>query len=150
MNATRVDRGGMTPATAGDADLLDKIMYEYRIENFLVCGSCAYFTRRGWGDLAPSRPNHHQGLVEGTQIHFAVPGQELEILQKLMYTYGGVGSEGSALGPAAASGALSRGGRVVPARMIYSFNGMETTAEKLAYIRREADKGIGMAMLTVH
>jgi hypothetical protein len=138
VNVTRVGRGDLPAATAGDADLLDKLIYEYRMEIFNMCPGCAYFTRRGWGPLAPSGPNHHQGLVEGSLLHFALPGQELEILQKLNYTYGGVGNEGTSLAAAAAG---SVGGTAVPARFIYAFNDLATPGEKLAYARRHQGQG---------
>jgi hypothetical protein len=83
-------------------------------------------------------------------VHFAVPGQELDILQKLWYTYGGVGNEGGSLSPSAAPGMGDVGGTQVPARMVYSFNGMDSAREKLDYIYRDAGKRTGTAMLTRH
>jgi len=151
INVTRVGRGGLPPAAAGDADLVDKLIYEYRIENFIGCAGCAFYTRRGWGDHAPTGPNHHQGLVEGTQVHFAVPGQELDILQKLWYTYGGVGNEGGSLSaPAAAPGVDNRGGTQAPAKLIYAFNGMDSIDERLDYIYRDSGRRTGPAQLTRH
>ncbi len=152
INDTRVDRAGLSPAAAGDGEALlrARLYYESRMENFLACGGCAYFNARGWGNPSPTGPNQHWGLVEGTQVHFAVPGQELDILQKLWYTYGGVGNEGGSLGPAAAPGMGAAGGTTAPAKMIYSFNGMETAQEKLDYIYRDRGKRTGTAMLTRH
>ena len=135
VNVSRVGRGGLAPATAGDADLMDKIIYESRIEGFIVVTGEAWFNRRGWGPLAPTGPSHHQGPVQGTALHMPVPGLELEILQKLSYTYGGVGNEGTALAPAAAA-SVGSSGAGVPARMVYAFNGLDTYKEKLAYMRR--------------
>ena len=148
INNSRVTRGGLPPAAAGDADLMDKLIYEWRIENFIGCAGCAFFNRRGWGALAPTGPSHHQGPVEGTQLHFAVPGQELEILQKLWYTYGGVGNEGTSY--AAPPVGEAGGGTQVPARMIYAFNGMDSHKERLDYIYRDSGKRTGAAMLTRH
>ncbi len=148
INVSRVGRGGLPAAAAGDADLFDMLRYEYQIENFIACPGCAYFSRRGWDALA-SGTSHHFGPVEGTALHFAVPGQELEILQKLMYSFGGVGNEGSALAPSAAPG-LRGGGSTAPARMVYAFNGMESAKEKLDYIYRDSGKRVGSAMLTRH
>jgi len=149
INVTRIGRGGLPAATAGDANLMDKLIYEYRIENFLGCAGCAFFNRRGWGPLAPTGPSHNQGPVEGTLLHFAVPGQELEILQKLWYTYGGVGNEGTSYA-APPAGAAVRGGTRAPAKMIYAFNGMDSPAEKLTYIYRDAGKTSRASMLTRH
>ncbi len=149
VNSTRVTRGGLPAAADADADIMQKMMYEYLIENFFVCPGCAYFNRRGWGPLANSQ-THHWGLVEGTPLHFAMPGKEMEILQKLYYTYGGVGYEGSSLGPSAASG-MGAGGTVAPARFVYAFNGMETLAEKVEHTRsRDAALNHGVAALTRH
>jgi hypothetical protein len=148
INDSRVERGGLSPAAAGDADLMDKLIYEWRIENFIGCAGCAFFNRRGWGDLAATGPNHHQGPVEGTQLHFAVPGQELEILQKLWYTYGGVGNEGTSYAASPAVGPAARGGTQAPAKIVYAFNGMDSLREKLDYIYRDAGKRAGAAMLT--
>jgi len=115
---------------------MDMLIYEYRIENMNVCPGCALFTRRGWGDLAPTGPYHHQGLVRGTAIHFPVPGGELETLRKPWYTYGGFGNEGTALSAVSrAAGDVPRG-TVVPARTVYAFDGLETVAEKLEYLRQ--------------
>ena len=148
INDTRVTRGGLPPAAAGDADLMDKLIYEYRIENFMGCAGCAFFTRRGWAAHAPTGPSHNQGPVEGTQVHFAMPGQELEILQKLPYTYGGVGNEGGSLAPSAAPG--MRSATRAPAKLIYAFNGMDSAKDKLDYIYRDSGKRASSAMLTRH
>ncbi|NIM49638.1 MAG: hypothetical protein GTN62_05390 [Gemmatimonadales bacterium] len=157
VNNTRVNRGQLPQATDGDADLLEKIFYEMQIENFNVCGGCPMFNRRGWGGLQPTGPSHHFGLVTGTLVHFPLPGSELEILQKKAYTYGGENKEGSALvacgglptepcpgGSAApAFGAAAAAGSGVPARLVYRFNGLRTTAEKLEFIRGETHYGLG-------
>ena len=146
VNATRVGRGNLPAATAGDADLLQKIWYEYTIEGFFTCSGCLYFSRRGWGALAPTGPTHQWGPVEGTPLHFAPPGKELEILQKLQYTFGGIGNEGVSLAPAAVSAAASGGG--VPARLIYDFDGLTTMREKLDRIRSLRGIPGGVSSLT--
>jgi hypothetical protein len=74
--------------------------------------------------------------VEGTPLHFAPPGKELEILSLPIYTYGGVGQEGTALSVVAGS-APAVGGTQVPASQVYQFNGLETPREIL---RRIADQ----------
>ena len=153
INATRVGRGSLPPVDAGMStqDLLDAMAYEKLIENFVVCSGCPYFDRRGWGDLAPTGPNHHQGLVEGSPLHFAPPGLELETLQKLVYTYGGVGNEGGALAPMAASGPRgSLSVTRVPASHVYQFKGLETTREKLEYMRGNRSLPVGAGSLTRH
>ena len=33
-------------------------------------------------------------MVEGTPLHFPMPGVQLELLRRMIYTYGGVGNEG--------------------------------------------------------
>ncbi len=118
IDATRVTRGGLASITAGGAPTVDQamdaIVYESRIENFETCHGCAYFYRRSTGALADTKGyvgddpdgvpggfnqakvaiQHHQGLVEGTPLHMAPPGKELEVLQVPIWTYGGVGAEG--------------------------------------------------------
>ncbi len=115
INNSRVTRGGLpaltaaTPATVA----MDAIIYERRIEGFATCSGCAYFNRRGEGGLANTQGytgndpagkpggfdkdgnaiQHHQGMVEGTPLHMAPPGKELEVLERRIWTYGGVGSE---------------------------------------------------------
>ena len=115
INTTRVNRGGLSPALATEsmAVLLDKIIYEKRIEGYGTCSGCAFFDRRGWGPLAPSGPDHHQGLVEGTPLHFPVPARVLAQLGLPIYTFGGVGNELTALGP---SYSMVR----IPARQLFA------------------------------
>ena len=155
INSTRVTRGNLPPATIGepDSDLMDKLIYEYRIENMNVCPGCAYFTRRGWGELAPTGPYHHQGLVEGTALHLPIPGEELIKLQKPIYDYGGVGNEGSAL----SGGAIPRSsadrprGTAVPATAVYALGDFDSLSEKLKFLRRHTgQRRPGVASLTRH
>jgi hypothetical protein len=120
INATRVTRGQLPAATIADGDLMDKLIYEKRIEGYLLCSGCAYFDRRGFGSPSPSGPSFHQGPVEGTPTHFAPPGLELNVLQKPLYTYGGVGNEGGSLQPSGAAGLTSvASGSGVPASRVY-------------------------------
>ncbi len=113
VNATRVTRGGMPALTVANtvAQVHDAIIYERRIETFGTCSGCAFFHRRSQGPLSPTAGaagggfnasnvaiQHHQGMVVGTPLHFAVPGKELEVLERKIYTYGGPGKE---LGPPA-------------------------------------------------
>jgi hypothetical protein len=137
VNNTRVTRGNLPAATAGDADLYEKIIYEHLIENFNHCTGCAYYNRRGWGPLS-STQQHHWGLVEGSPRHWAIPGSELEVLQKLNYTFGGLGTEGGSL--ASVGGSAADMVTAVPARMVYAFNGLDSVKQKLDYIWRKDDR----------
>jgi len=99
LNKTRVGRGMMNPASGSDpagspsddqshldsASLWAKLKHERRIETFQTAAGLAYFDKRGLGDL-----------VQGTPIHFPVPGRELETLGLQSYTFGGVGQGGGA------------------------------------------------------
>jgi hypothetical protein len=132
VDLTRVGKGNMAPASTTDQNaLLEQIWYEHAIENYYVCGSCLYFFRRGWGPLAPTT-SHHWGHTEGTPLHYPPPGEELEVLQHLNYTYGGVGNEGGTLQPVSAEG--MRNVFRVPARAIYAFDGVDDVKAKLEYL----------------
>ncbi|MGD2124304.1 MAG: hypothetical protein PVJ76_21420, partial [Gemmatimonadota bacterium] len=136
INATRVDRGQLPPAlaTESQSDLMDKLIYEKRIEGFLLCGGCAFFDRRGFGPLAPTGPDFHHGLVEGTPLHFPIPGAELERLGLPYYTFGGVGNE---MGPSAVSAVATR----VPAADVYFFEPGMTASEMLSSLKEELKAG---------
>lgn len=100
INEYRVNNGQLPPATlAGDQsercvprdpvdgscpDLWEILKYEKRIEEYHANWGTAYFDDRGWGDL-----------VTNTAVHFPVPGEELLLLLRDIYTFGG-GGEGSA------------------------------------------------------
>lgn len=83
INKTRVNRGGLTAATAADgaAKLLDYIHYERDIELLVT---------NGW-DLYRSRMADR--LQPGTFRHLPVPAKELEIQNLPIYTFGGAGKE---------------------------------------------------------
>jgi len=83
INNTRVGRGNLTPATAGDGKvaLLNDVMYERDIELMVT---------NGW-DLFRNRMEDR--LREGTVRHLPVPAKELEIQGLPIYTFGGVGHE---------------------------------------------------------
>ena len=103
INKSRVARGGLPPAdvngvsgadcvpkklfnTAGGcADLWETMIYEKRVELFVVASGLAFWDARGWGILIP-----------GTMLHLPIPARELETLGMELYTFGGVGNEGSA------------------------------------------------------
>ena len=99
INKTRVSRGMLNPATGSDptgsptdaqshmdsASLWAKLKHERRIETFQTAAGLAFYDDRGMGDL-----------VQGTPVHFPVPGRELETLGLPNYTFGGVGGDGGA------------------------------------------------------
>jgi hypothetical protein len=89
------------------------------METYLLCSGCSYFDRRGFGPVAPTGPSFHHGLVEGTPLHYAPPGVELQVLQKPLYTYGGVGNEGGSLQPSGAPGLHTASGQGVSASLVY-------------------------------
>jgi hypothetical protein len=138
INATREGRGQLPPALASESecDLMDKLIYEKRIEGFLLCGGCAFFDRRGFGPLAPTGPDFHHGLVEGTPLHFPIPGIELERLGLPYYTFGGVGME-------MAEGAAAPRRHLVAARDIHRFSAEMTGADMLSYVRAKLGAGTG-------
>ncbi|MFQ6046598.1 MAG: hypothetical protein ACE5PT_09645, partial [Gemmatimonadales bacterium] len=128
INNTRVTRGGLPPATNANTakELMEMIMYERIIENYGFCSGCTYFNKRGWESAtlgfsgnsnSPTGPNHHWNLVEGSQVHWAPPGKELETLDKPIYTYGGVGKEGPTWTPSAPM--VPGTGTRVPAWKVY-------------------------------
>jgi hypothetical protein len=131
INSTRVTKGQLSALTTGSSfnEVYDALIYERRIEAWGYCSGCSYFNRRGEGGLSATAgpgpegahtwvaaQNHHWGMVEGTPLHFAPPGKELEVLEKPIYTYGGVGSEGPTTAPAAYR---PGGGTRVPAKLVY-------------------------------
>jgi hypothetical protein len=108
INKTRVANGELPPVTIdGPPDepgcvprkympgptqgqcgsLWDALRYEKRIEMAGVDPTVAYADARGW-----------QTLVQNTYLQFPVPGRELGVLQRPLYTYGG-GLAGSAPAP---------------------------------------------------
>lgn len=109
INNTRADNGELPAATAGtpagsindnpnpvtspsDPDpvtLWSMLKYEFNMEVQMTGSGAVFFADRGWGDL-----------VEGTPLHFPVPGQELETLGLQIYTFGGVGGPCSSGNPA--------------------------------------------------
>lgn len=75
------------PGQGSCGSLWDALRYEKRIEMAGVDPSVAYFDARGW-----------QTLMENTYVQFPVPGRELEVIERPLYTYGG-GQAGSAPAP---------------------------------------------------
>lgn len=104
INKTRVANGQLPPVTIDGppnlpgcvprklngacGSLWDALRYEKGIEGLGVSGVIRYFDARGW-----------QALAENSIIHLPVPGRELALLQRPLYTFGGPGGEGSAPAP---------------------------------------------------
>jgi hypothetical protein len=68
------------------ADLHGALMYERMIELSVHNAYRAWIDSRGWGRLQ-----------EGTFLHIPIPGRELEALGIPLYSFGGLGGEGSAV-----------------------------------------------------
>jgi hypothetical protein len=99
INITRVGHGGLPPVTADGVpdpsctprkldgtcgSLWDALRYEKKMEMIGVDGGVSWWDARRWGALA-----------ENTPLHFPMPGNELELMDWEMYTFGG-GLAGSA------------------------------------------------------
>lgn len=86
INNTRVTRGGLSAATAGEgaASLLDKILYENEIE-LLSQGASVFYVRRRVAN----------GLLVGTPREMPVPAKELGVKNEALYTWGGSGPANS-------------------------------------------------------
>lgn len=95
INNTRVGRGGLTPATAGDANLLQELQYEQDVE---LPGSniAPFYNQRRIDKLEPLTPHE-----------MPVPAKELGVLQQPLYTCGGAANpDGSCQAHAAVVAAL--------------------------------------------
>jgi len=104
INQTRVANGELPPVDVdgppdepgcvprklnGDCgSLWDALRYEKRIEGLGMSGVIAFMDARGW-----------QTLPENTILQLPVPGAELAVLQRPLYTYGGPGGQSSAPAP---------------------------------------------------
>jgi hypothetical protein len=102
INLTRVENGELPPVTtAGTSgpscvprlwngecgDLWDALMYEKRIETYGT--GISFFDLRGWGCL-----------LEGTLTQLPPPGRQLDLQDRVIYTFGGnPGQVGSAPKP---------------------------------------------------
>jgi hypothetical protein len=89
INKTRVTRGGLSAATAGEgaASLLTKLYYENEVELFAL-GATSYFNNRRL-DL----------LLAGTPHEMPVPAKELGVFGQGLYTFGGTGLKNSPTPP---------------------------------------------------
>jgi sulfur relay (sulfurtransferase) DsrC/TusE family protein len=84
------DVAGCVPRKLSGAcgSLWDALRYEKGIEGLGVSGVIAYFDARGW-----------QTLVENSILQLPVPGRELAVIQRPLYTFGGPGGASSAPPP---------------------------------------------------
>ncbi len=89
INKTRVTRGGLTPAAAGDGAtlLMNRLQYEQEIE-LLGIGPINFFNRR-----------RIDGLLTGTPREMPVPAKELGVFGQSLYTWGGTGAPNSPTPP---------------------------------------------------
>lgn len=101
INKTRVNKGGLPALTGSESDkeLLEALMYERRIEIGWTAAGIGFCDRRRFDhpgpahyDNNPSKPGIFQHKP-GTLRHWPVPGAELEVLQKAIYTFGGAAGE---------------------------------------------------------
>ena len=89
INTTRVGRGGLPAATAGEgvASLISKLQYEQEIE-LMGIGAIPFYNRR-----------RIDGLVPGTPAEMPVPALELGILSEPIYSWGGASPRNSPTPP---------------------------------------------------
>ena len=80
INNTRVTRGGLSAASAGDGVplLLQRLSYELEIEVLGLGAASYYHRRRALG-----------GFVPGTPREMPVPAKELGVFGQMLYTFGG-------------------------------------------------------------
>jgi hypothetical protein len=89
INNTRVNRGGLSPASAADgtAGLLQKLQYEQEME-LMGLGALPFYNRR-----------RIDGLLTGTPREMPVPAKELGVLGEALYTWGGANPPNSPTPP---------------------------------------------------
>lgn len=89
INKTRVTRGGLSAATAGEGavGLLAKLHYEQEVE-LIGLGALPYYNRR-----------RIDGLLPGTPREMPVPAKELGVLGEALYTWGGASPPSSPTPP---------------------------------------------------
>jgi hypothetical protein len=86
-NSPRTSVGGLDPVLPTD-DLTYILHYEYSIELDLAAGSTTQWAFMRRNDL----------LQEGTPFMFPIPATELEATGLELYSFGGIGQEGGAVG----------------------------------------------------
>ena len=89
INNTRVTRGGLTAAAAGDGAALLQTRLQYELElEALGVGASTYYLRRRIG-----------GLLVGTPHEMPVPAKELGVFAQPLYTWGGSANPASSPTP---------------------------------------------------
>ena len=86
VNNTRVQKGGLTPASGADSDLMEKLYYERFVEALMTYPLVPYFDRR-------RTDVEGMNLRPGTVRHLPVPQHELVLHGYEIYTFGGEGNE---------------------------------------------------------
>lgn len=86
INETRVENGELDPLPydVSEDELWSAWMYEFALETAGLFFWTTLYDRRGLGTL-----------ICGTPIHYPIPSEELELMERPIYTFGG-GQEGSA------------------------------------------------------
>lgn len=84
INITRVGRGGLPPVGVDDPYIMEKLVYEKRIELAVSAAGISYFDARGWGFLHERSP-----------LHFPIPALQLELIEEPIYTFGGNHPDGA-------------------------------------------------------
>jgi starch-binding outer membrane protein, SusD/RagB family len=98
INKTRVGRGGLTPATAGDANLMQELQYEQDVE-LLGSNMAPFYNQRRIDGLEPLTPHE-----------MPIPAQELGVLKLCSgscYTWGGANNPPNSTAPAGAASAAA-------------------------------------------
>ena len=87
INASRVDRGGLSALTGTESDeeLIRALTYERLVEMGWHASCNGYFTRR-------ISTIEDYMLTPGTPLSFPVPASELEVLGLEIYSFGGIGN----------------------------------------------------------
>lgn len=90
INNSRNGRGGLPLLTGLEADavLLDALRYEQEIE-FMGQGATPFFNRRRRAPSCANPCSGVDGLINDTPRHMPVPGKELDVLAREIYTFGG-------------------------------------------------------------
>lgn len=89
INNTRVTRGGLTAAAAGDGAVLLQTRLQYELElEALGIGASTFYLRRRIG-----------GLLPGTPHEMPVPAKELGVFAQPLYTWGGSANPASSPTP---------------------------------------------------
>ncbi len=88
INNTRVTRGGLPAAAAGDADLKNKLLHERYVELYSNMAGIPFYDRRRTADDTGSF-GAYTGLQPGSFRQMPLSAKELNILNEEIYTFGG-------------------------------------------------------------